>query len=81
MYDARLVGALTSAGFPDPWVGQLLKGQALQEAGSIAPSSSNGKGSDECGGQNCGMWAISAGADSLVIPWREACAASPPKTH
>jgi hypothetical protein len=64
MYDACLVGALTSAGFPDPWVGQFLKGQALQEAGSIAPVNSNGQPSDECGGQNCGMWAISAGSIS-----------------
>ncbi|HTA88623.1 MAG TPA: hypothetical protein VK745_03580 [Polyangiaceae bacterium] len=64
IYDACLVGALAAAGFPDPWVGQLLKGQALQEGGSITPSSSNGAASDQCGGQNCGMWAISAGAIS-----------------
>jgi len=64
MYYACLVGALKLAGFPDPWVGQFLKGQALQEAGSIASTSSNGKASDQCGGQNCGMWAISAGAIS-----------------
>ena len=64
IYDACIVDALKLAGFPDAYVAQLLKGQAKQEGGAIAPSSSNGQESDECGGQNCGMWAISAGSIS-----------------
>jgi hypothetical protein len=58
------VDGLAAAGFTDAWVGQLMKGQAVQEAGQITSSSSNGKIDNNCGGQNCGMWSISAGAAS-----------------
>jgi hypothetical protein len=64
IYDACIVAGLASAGFTDAWVGQLLKGQAVQEGGQITSSDSNGKVDDDCGGQNCGMWSISAGASS-----------------
>jgi hypothetical protein len=53
--------------FNDPadaaWQGQLLKGEILTEAGQFT-SSINNSTSSPCGGQNCGMWAISAGSVS-----------------
>jgi hypothetical protein len=54
------------AGLNEPWMGQLLKAQAMNESGitpSIEPSA-NGP----CGGQNCGIWAISAGSVSGDSP-------------
>jgi hypothetical protein len=54
------------AGLTDPWMGQLLKAQMMNESG-ITPSvelSTNGG----CGGQNCGPWAISAGTVSGDSP-------------
>jgi hypothetical protein len=50
------------AGLTQPWMGKLLKAQAMNESGitpSVAPSSTS-----PCGGQNCGPWAISAGTVS-----------------
>jgi hypothetical protein len=57
---------MQEAGLTQPWMGQLLKAQAMNESGitpSIAPSASSG-----CGGQNCGIWAISAGSVSGDSP-------------
>jgi hypothetical protein len=54
-------------GFDDPtsavWQGKLLKGEVLTEAGQFN-STINVSTSGPCGGQNCGMWAISAGSVS-----------------
>ena len=49
----------------EPWMGQLLKSQAYNESG-ITPSISTNDGT--CGGQNCGIWAISAGTVSGDSP-------------
>ena len=62
IYDACIVDGLAAAGFTDPWVGLLMKGQALQEGGSIVSVVTSD--TNECGGQNCGMISISAGAAS-----------------
>jgi hypothetical protein len=59
VYDACMVDGLAAAGFPDAWVGQLLKGQAKQEGGAIIGTVDTN--TNDCGGLNCGMWAISAG--------------------
>jgi hypothetical protein len=62
LYDGCILAALEGAGLTETWMGQLLKCQADNES-SITPSialSTNGG----CGGQNCGPWAISAGAAS-----------------
>ena len=48
---------LQVAGITDNDLGKLTKGQAMAESG-IAPS----MGHNQCGGQNCGIWAISAGS-------------------
>jgi hypothetical protein len=45
------------AGMTDPEQGKLTKAQAYEESG-IAPKIS----ANACGGQNCGVWAISAGS-------------------
>jgi hypothetical protein len=69
MWDACIVAGIQSAGFPAAdvtWIGELLKGQAMQEGGqgsSLANQDSNGMNGN-CGGQNCGIWAISAGSVS-----------------
>ncbi len=62
IYDACIVAGLAAGGFTDPWIGQLMKGQALQEGGSIVSVVTTD--TSQCGGQNCGMIAISAGASS-----------------
>jgi hypothetical protein len=59
VYDACMVAGLAAAGFTDAWVGQLLKGQAKQEGGAIKGTVDTN--TNDCGGLNCGMWAISAG--------------------
>jgi hypothetical protein len=45
------------------WQGKLLKAEVLTEAGQFN-STINNSTSGPCGGQNCGMWAISAGSVS-----------------
>jgi hypothetical protein len=63
IYDGCIIAGLEVAGFASasiPFVGGLLKGEALEESGSFTSSES----SSGCGGQNCGMWAISEGAAS-----------------
>jgi hypothetical protein len=67
IYDACIVAGMEGGGFSASdvaWMGALMKGQGVQEGGQITPSSSNGAVDDSCGGQNCGMWSISAGASS-----------------
>jgi hypothetical protein len=63
IYDACIMAGLAQ-GFHDPtnavWQGKLLKGDVLTEAGQFN-STINNSTNGPCGGQNCGMWAISAG--------------------
>jgi hypothetical protein len=66
LYDGCILAAMEVAGLTEPWMGKLLKAQAMNESG-ITPSvepSANGP----CGGQNCGIWAISAGTVSGDAP-------------
>ena len=65
-YDGCILAAMALAGLTDPWMGQLLKAQALNESG-ITPSIEPSAGGP-CGGQNCGIWAISAGSVSGDSP-------------
>ena len=63
VYDGCIIAGLETGGFASasiPFIGGLLKGEALEEGGSFMSS----QGSGNCGGQNCGMWAISEGAAS-----------------
>lgn len=63
LYDGCILAATQLAGLTETWQQQLFKSQAMQESGltpSIEPSTSGAA----CGGQNCGQWAISAGAVS-----------------
>lgn len=53
------------AGMTETWMGQILKAQAYNESG-ITPSISTNDST--CGGQNCGIWAISAGSVSGDSP-------------
>jgi hypothetical protein len=53
------------AGMTEPWQGQLLKAQAYNESG-ISPVVTTDDST--CGGQNCGIWAISAGSVSGDSP-------------
>jgi hypothetical protein len=53
------------AGMTETWQGQLLKAQAMNESG-ITPVITTDDGM--CGGQNCGLWAISAGQSSGDSP-------------
>ena len=64
IYDGCIIAGLEAGGFASTsitWIGGLLKGEALQEGGSITSAVST---TGECGGQNCGMIAISAGSVS-----------------
>lgn len=67
LYDGCILAATQLAGLTETWQQQLFKSQAMQESGltpSIEPSTSG----NACGGQNCGQWAISAGAVSGDSP-------------
>jgi hypothetical protein len=55
------------AGMNETWMGELLKAQAMNESG-ITPSIEPSTNSNACGGQNCGIWAISAGTVSGDSP-------------
>ena len=65
-YDACFMAGLAQ-GFHDSanavWQGKLLKAEVLTEAGQFN-STINNSTSGPCGGQNCGMWSISAGSVS-----------------
>jgi hypothetical protein len=56
-YDGCLLAGMQLAGMTDHEEGKLIKAQAFQESG-LAPKISL----NACGGQNCGVWAISAGS-------------------
>jgi hypothetical protein len=66
-YDGCILAAMQIAGLNEPWMGQLLKAQAMNESG-IVPSIELSSSPNACGGQNCGPWAISAGAASGDTP-------------
>ncbi|HEY2748992.1 MAG TPA: hypothetical protein VGL86_30435 [Polyangia bacterium] len=61
LYDGCILAACKAAGLTETWMAQLLKAQAMNESG-ITPSITTDD--TTCGGQNCGPWAISAGASS-----------------
>jgi hypothetical protein len=64
LYDGCILAAMQMAGMTEAWQGQLLKAQAMNESG-ITPVITT---QNQCGGQNCGIWAISAGAVSGDSP-------------
>ena len=65
LYDGCILAAMQVAGMTEAWQGQLLKSQAYNESG-ITPVVTTSTGM--CGGQNCGIWAISAGSISGDSP-------------
>jgi hypothetical protein len=65
LYDGCILAAMQVAGMTETWQGQLLKAQAYNESG-ITPVVTTSTGM--CGGQNCGVWAISAGSISGDSP-------------
>jgi len=67
LYDGCILAAMQVAGMNEPWMGQLLKAQAMNESG-ITPSIEPSTSANACGGQNCGPWAISAGTVSGDSP-------------
>lgn len=68
IYDGCILAGLAAAGFTETWQGQLLKGEALEEGGTIVSSVDADIQDNPCGGQNCGMIAISAGSVSNDQP-------------
>jgi hypothetical protein len=65
LYDGCILAAMRVAGMTEAWEGQLLKRQADNESGITPLITTN---DDNCGGQNCGSWAISAGSVSGDSP-------------
>jgi hypothetical protein len=65
LYDGCILAAMQVAGMTEPWMGQLLKSQAYNESGISPVVTTN---DSTCGGQNCGIWAISAGTVSGDSP-------------
>jgi hypothetical protein len=65
LYDGCILAGMKLAGMNEAWQGQLLKSQAYNESG-ITPVITTDD--DTCGGQNCGIWAISAGTISGDSP-------------
>ena len=65
LYDGCFLAAMQVAGMTEPWQGQLLKSQSYNESG-ITPVITTTD--SMCGGQNCGIWAISAGTISGDSP-------------
>jgi hypothetical protein len=61
LYDGCILAGMQVAGMTEPWMGQLLKSQAYNESGITPLVTTN---DNTCGGQNCGIWAISAGSVS-----------------
>jgi hypothetical protein len=61
LYDGCFLAGMQVAGMTESWQGQLLKSQAYNESGITPVITTN---DDTCGGQNCGIWAISAGTVS-----------------
>jgi hypothetical protein len=52
---------LAIGGFTETWQAELLKGEAITEGGTIVSSVDTDIANNPCGGQNCGMIAISGG--------------------
>lgn len=65
LYDGCFLAAMQVAGMTEAWQGQLLKAQAYNESGISPQITTN---DNTCGGQNCGIWAISAGSVSGDSP-------------
>jgi hypothetical protein len=65
LYDGCILAAMQVAGMTEAWQGQLLKAQAMNESGITPVITTN---DNTCGGQNCGIWAISSGAASGDSP-------------
>ncbi len=65
LYDGCILAGMKLAGMTQVWQGQLLKSQAYNESGITPTITTN---DDECGGQNCGIYAISAGSVSGDSP-------------
>ena len=70
VYDACLIAGLEAgaaiggySASDAPWMAELMKGQAYQEAGEISPPKVD-LSLNDCGGENCGMWSISSGKAS-----------------
>jgi hypothetical protein len=61
LYDGCILAGMAVAGMTEPWMGKILKSQAYNESGISPVVTTN---DDTCGGQNCGIWAISAGSVS-----------------
>jgi hypothetical protein len=61
LYDGCILAGMKLAGMTQTWQGQILKAQMAEESGISPLIASNTK---NCGGMNCGPWAISAGAVS-----------------
>jgi hypothetical protein len=79
VYDGCILSAMQEAGLTEPWMGQILKAQAINESGIvtyIGPSTDP----SSCGGQNCGVYAISAGPVSGDSP-PGPCGANPDYSH
>jgi hypothetical protein len=55
---------LAAGGFTETWQAELLKGEAITEGGTIVSSVDTDLQDNPCGGQNCGMIAISGGSVS-----------------
>jgi hypothetical protein len=71
VYDACLIAGIEAGGFSATdaiWMAELMKGQAMQEAGQIGPAPPDSSliqtNLNTCGGENCGMWSISSGKAS-----------------
>jgi hypothetical protein len=67
IYDGCILSAMQEAGLTEPWMGQLLKAQAINESG-ITTYIGLSTDPNSCGGQNCGIYAISAGPASGDMP-------------
>jgi hypothetical protein len=65
LYDGCILAGMKVAGMTETWQGQLLKSQAYNESGITPVFTTN---DNKCGGQNCGIWAISAGSISGDSP-------------
>jgi len=65
LYDGCLLAGMRVAKMTEAWQGKLLKAQAYNESGITPIITTN---DNTCGGQNCGKWAISAGAASGDTP-------------
>jgi hypothetical protein len=65
LYDGCLLAGMQLANMTEAWQGKLLKAQAYNESGITPLVTTN---DNTCVGQNCGIWAISAGLISGDSP-------------